>query len=99
MKLSTKSRNFAIFSVALSLLVLMVAAGSVAADELELIKPGTLIVAFNGDMPGTGWQDGRLIGLDGELMHWMADQLGLKVEPALMEWSAEIASITSRRVD
>jgi len=29
----------------------------------------------------------------------MADQLGLKVEPALMEWSAEIASVTSRRVD
>jgi polar amino acid transport system substrate-binding protein len=56
-------------------------------------------VAFNGDMPGTGWQDGRLIGLDGELMHWMADQLGLKVEPALMEWSAEIASLKARRVD
>jgi polar amino acid transport system substrate-binding protein len=77
----------------------MFLAGNAAAAELELIKPGTLIVAFNGDMPGTGWQDGRLIGLDGELMHWMADKMGLKVEPALMEWSAEIASVKARRVD
>lgn len=89
--------------IATAAAVAALAAGAVAApaqaDELELIKPGTLIVAFNGDMPGTGWQDGRLIGLDGELMHWMADQLGLKVEPALMEWAAEIASVKARRVD
>ena len=99
MRLRMKSRRVGILSILLSLLVLMFVAGTVSAAELELVKPGTLIVAFNGDMPGTSWQDGRLIGLDGELMHWMADQLGLKVEPALMEWSAEIASLKARRVD
>jgi polar amino acid transport system substrate-binding protein len=99
MRLRSKSKRFGIFLLAVSLPVLMFAAGNVAANELELVKPGTLIVAFNGDMPGTGWQDGHLIGLDGELMQWMADQLGLKVEPALMEWSAEIASVKARRVD
>ncbi len=99
MRLRTKSGHFAIFSLSVSLLVLMFGVGNVGADGLELVKPGTLIVAFNGDMPGTGWQDGHLVGLDGELMQWVADQLGLKVEPALMEWSAEIASLTSRRVD
>lgn len=69
------------------------------ADDLELVEAGKLIVAFNGDMPGTGFQDGKLIGLDGELMQWTADQLGLKVDPALMEWAAEIASVKARRVD
>ncbi len=69
------------------------------AAELELIEPGKMIVAFNGDMPGTGWQDGKLIGLDGELMQWVVESLGLKVEPALMEWAAEIASVKARRVD
>ncbi len=69
------------------------------AGELELIEPGKMIVAFNGDMPGTGWQDGKLIGLDGELMQWVVESLGLEVEPALMEWAAEIASIKARRVD
>jgi len=74
-------------------------AGSLSAQELELVKPGKLVVAFNGDMPGTGFQDGKLIGLDGEIMQMVADKLGLKVEPALMEWSAEIASVKARRVD
>lgn len=69
------------------------------AGEPELIEAGTLNVAFNGDMPGTGYQDGRLIGLDGELMHWIADELGLKVKPNLMEWAAEIQSVKTRRVD
>ncbi len=101
MRYRFKSKNFSIrlFSIAISLVILMFIGTNVCAGELELIEPGTLIVAFNGDMPGTGWQDGRLIGLDGELMHWVADQLGLKVKPALMEWSAEIASIKARRVD
>ena len=69
------------------------------AGELELVEEGKLTVAFNGDMPGTGWQDGKLIGLDGEIMQWIADELGLEVNPALMEWSAEIASVKSGRVD
>lgn len=96
-----RSRGFRFgwFSMAVSLVVLAFAVASVGAGELELIKPGKLIVAFNGDMPGTGWQDGRLIGLDGEIMNWIADELGLKVEPALMEWSAEIASVKAGRVD
>jgi polar amino acid transport system substrate-binding protein len=69
------------------------------AAELELVEPGNLVVAFNGDMPGTGWQDGKLVGLDGELMQWVADSMGLPVKPALMEWAAEIQSVKTRRVD
>jgi ABC-type amino acid transport substrate-binding protein len=75
--------------------------GPADADELELIEPGRLHVAFNGDMPGTGWDDSanRLIGLDGELMHMIADELGLEVVPNLMEWAAEIQSVKTGRVD
>lgn len=95
-------RNVALSArgMALAAILSCVAVGQAAqADSLELIEDGKLIVAFNGDMPGTGWQDGRLIGLDGELMHMVADNLGLKVEPALMEWAGEIASVKARRVD
>jgi ABC-type amino acid transport substrate-binding protein len=75
--------------------------GPTDADELELIESGKLHVAFNGDMPGTGWDDSanRLIGLDGELMNMIADELGLEVVPNLMEWAAEIQSVTTGRVD
>lgn len=70
-----------------------------SAADLELVKPGVLTVAFNGDMPGTGAKDGRLVGFDGEIMQWVGEQLGLKVEPVIMEWAAEIESVKSRRVD
>jgi polar amino acid transport system substrate-binding protein len=99
MSLRTNSTNFGICAIVLSLFFLVFTVANTDASDLELVKPGTLVVAFNGDMPGTGWQNGRLVGVDGELMHWMADELGLKVEPALMEWSAEIASVKARRVD
>ena len=75
------------------------AATPTQAGELELVEPGKMIVAFNGDMPGTGWENDRLMGLDGELMQLVVEGLGLEVEPALMEWAAEIASVKARRVD
>ena len=69
------------------------------AGDLEVIEAGKLNVAFNGDMPGTSYENGRLIGLDGELMHLIADGLGLEVVPNLMEWAAEIQSVKTGRVD
>jgi ABC-type amino acid transport substrate-binding protein len=98
-KIRSRCFGIQVFSIAVSLLLLILAVPNIGAADLDTIKPGTLVVAFNGDMPGTGWQDGKMIGLDGELMQWIADELGLKVEPALMEWSAEIASLKARRVD
>lgn len=85
-------------AAAASILALMSATGAQAAD-LELVKPGSLVVAYNGDMPGTGAADGKLIGLDGEIMQAVGESLGLKVEPQLMEWAAEIESVKGRRVD
>lgn len=86
-------------AAAMALLLAGGTAERAMAQALEVIEPGKLNVAFNGDMPGTGWQDGRLIGLDGELMQWIADELGLEVKPNLMEWAAEIQSVKTRRVD
>ncbi len=74
-------------------------ANSVNAADLETVEAGKLNVAFNGDMPGTSYEDGRLIGLDGEIMHMIADNLGLEVVPNLMEWAAEIESVKAGRVD
>lgn len=72
---------------------------STAAKAFELVEQGKLTVAFTSDMPGSGWQDGKLIGYDGEIMQKIADKLGLKIQPALMEWSGMIASVESGRVD
>lgn len=82
-----------------SVLFAGVAAAQGTCEGAELVTPGKLTVAYNGDMPGTGTKDGKLIGIDGEIMTKVAEKLGLEVEPALMEWSAEIESVKARRVD
>ena len=72
---------------------------SAPARALDTVEPGTLTIAFSGDMPGTGYQDGKMVGYDGEILQLIAEKLGLKVKPALMEWSGTIASVQSKRVD
>ena len=88
-------------AAALTASVFIVAATgtSADADELELVEPGKLHVALNGDMPGTGLEGGELKGLDGQIMAWVAEQLGLEVVPHMMDWASEIESVKSGRVD
>jgi polar amino acid transport system substrate-binding protein len=69
------------------------------AQSLETVEKGSFTIAFTGDMPGTGYQDGVMVGYDGEILQRVADTLKLKVKPALMEWSGTIASVQSKRVD
>lgn len=70
-----------------------------APQNLGLAEQGALTIAFSGDMPGTGYQDGKMIGYDGEILQRIAEALKIKVRPALMEWSGTIASVQSKRVD
>ncbi len=65
----------------------------------ELVTPGKLTIAYNGDMPGTGTKDNKLVGIDGEIMSRVAQKLGLELSPQLMEWAAEIESVKAKRVD
>ncbi|MEB0058262.1 ABC transporter substrate-binding protein [Variovorax sp. LG9.2] len=65
----------------------------------ETVDKDKLTIAFTGDMPGTGYQDGKMIGYDGEILQRVADALKLQVKPALMEWSGTIASVQTKRVD
>jgi ABC-type amino acid transport substrate-binding protein len=69
------------------------------AQTPETIEKDVLTIGFTGDMPGTGYQDGKMIGYDGEILQRIADDLKLKVHPALMEWSGTIASVQAKRID
>jgi ABC-type amino acid transport substrate-binding protein len=70
-----------------------------AAMAVKTVKPGVLTVAIDNDMPFCKDDNGNLIGVDGEIMTEIGKSLGLKVEPVVMEWAAEIASVQSGRVD
>jgi polar amino acid transport system substrate-binding protein len=93
------ARHTQLSTWAASLLAACLLATGAQAQPLDVIEPGVLAIAFSGDMPGTGYQDGKMIGYDGEILQRVADKLRLKVKPALMEWSGTIASVQSRRVD
>lgn len=71
----------------------------IGAQTSDTIDKGSFTIAFSGDMPGTGYQDGKMVGYDGEVLQHIAESLKLKVKPALMEWSGTIASVQSKRVD
>ena len=75
------------------------ASPAAAASEVKTIKPGVLMVAVDNDMPYCKEENGKIIGIDGEIMTAIADKLGLKIEPVVMEWAAEIQSVQSGRVD
>lgn len=91
---STSVRLLASFAATTGLLSL-----GLSAHALETVDKGAFTIAFSGDMPGTGYQDGRMVGYDGEILQRAAESLKLKVKPALMEWSGTIASVQSKRVD
>jgi polar amino acid transport system substrate-binding protein len=73
--------------------------GLLSSGQAQTVEKEKLTIAFTGDMPGTGYQDGKMIGYDGEILQRVADALKLAVKPALMEWSGTIASVQAKRVD
>ena len=43
-----------------------------SAHALETVDKGAFTIAFSGDMPGTGYQDGKMVGYDGEILQRIA---------------------------
>jgi polar amino acid transport system substrate-binding protein len=64
--------------------------------QLDTIEQGKLKVAVQSYMPYTAMKGGKIEGLDGEIIHAVADKLGLEVQPQLTDitvggvaWSEE----------
>ena len=83
----------------LGLGVTMMQAGTVQAADLELLKPGTLTVTIEPYMPYTAMKDGKLVGLDADIMSAIAEKLGLKMDVSVTDFSGMLASVQSGRAD
>ena len=70
-----------------------------AATSVKTVKTGALTVAIDNDMPFCQEKNGSIVGVDGEVITAIAGSLGLKIEPVVMEWAAEIESVQSGRTD
>jgi polar amino acid transport system substrate-binding protein len=54
---------------------------------------------MNGDMPMTQIKEGNLSGTDGELMVWVAQNVGLEPKPVQMDWAALIEATKQGKLD
>lgn len=78
-------------------LIIAVSAG--AGAEVKTIEPGKLTIGMNGDMPMTQLKDGQLGGTDGELMVFVAKQIGLEPNVVQMDWAALIEATKQGKLD
>jgi polar amino acid transport system substrate-binding protein len=78
---------------------MMVSAAGFAGAEIKTLEAGKLMIGMNGDMPMTQIKDGALSGTDGELMVWVAKQIGLEPNPVQMDWSALIEATKQGKLD
>ena len=95
-------------SAVVAVLVLLVAgcgsddggsAGGGAATGLDTIEEGKLKVAVQSYAPYTTVRGIRIEGLDGDIIHAVADKLGLEVQPQLTDFNGMLGGVQSRRVD
>jgi polar amino acid transport system substrate-binding protein len=77
----------------------MVITAGVANAEVKTLEAGKLTIGMNGDMPMTQLKDGALSGTDGELMVWVAKQIGLEPNPVQMDWAALIEATKQGKLD
>ncbi|MBM3539596.1 MAG: amino acid ABC transporter substrate-binding protein [Alphaproteobacteria bacterium] len=70
-----------------------------ATAEVKTLEAGKLTIGMNGDMPMTQLKDGELSGTDGEIMTWVATQIGLKPNVVQMDWAALIEATKQGKLD
>lgn len=74
-------------------------AAGTAKSELDTISGGALKVAIQPYGPYTSQEGAKITGLDGDILHAIADKLGLRVEVQVTDFSGMLAGVQSRRVD
>jgi polar amino acid transport system substrate-binding protein len=74
-------------------------AASAQAEDFELIKPGTLTVTIQPYMPYTAVKDGKLVGLDSDILSAVAEKLGLKIDYSVTDFAGMLGSVQSQRAD
>lgn len=86
-------------AVFISATAMMMAAGGGAQAEVKTLEAGKLTIGINGDMPMTQLKDGQLGGTDGEVMVFVAKQIGLEPNVVQMDWAALIEATKQGKLD
>jgi polar amino acid transport system substrate-binding protein len=86
-------------AVAASAAALLASAAALAHAEVKTLEAGKLTIGMNGDMPMTQVKDGQLSGSDGEVMVYVAKEIGLEPKPVQMDWAALIEATKQGKLD
>ena len=78
---------------------ILISAATIANAEVKTVEAGKLTIGMNGDMPMTQVKDGQLSGTDGELMVFVAKEIGLEPKVAQMDWAALIEATKQGKID
>lgn len=70
-----------------------------AAPTIKTVEPGTILLGTSGDMPLVAERDGKLVGIDAELISLIADRIGLKPKIDLMDFPAILAGVPAGSLD
>jgi polar amino acid transport system substrate-binding protein len=74
-------------------------AASGDAKGLDTLDAGVIKVAVQPYAPYTSVENGKLTGLDSDILQKAADNLGLKVEPQVTDFNGMLGGVQSHRVD
>jgi ABC-type amino acid transport substrate-binding protein len=66
---------------------------------LGTLTPGVIKVAVQPYAPYTSVQGDKIVGLDGDILAYVADKLGLEIKPQVTDFAGMLAGVQSRRVD
>ncbi|WP_416986211.1 substrate-binding periplasmic protein [Streptomyces sp. T028] len=66
---------------------------------LGTLTPGVLKVAVQPYAPYTSLQGGKIVGLDGDILTYIAKKLGLEIKPQVTDFAGMLAGVQSHRVD
>jgi polar amino acid transport system substrate-binding protein len=68
-------------------------------DGLDTLSTGKLKVAIEPYMPYTAMKDGKMVGLDAEILQAVATKLNLTIEPQVTDFNGMLGGVQSKRVD
>ncbi|MFF3334335.1 substrate-binding periplasmic protein [Streptomyces sp. NPDC002888] len=66
---------------------------------LGTLTPGVIKVAVQPYAPYTSVQGGKIVGLDGDILTYVAEKLGLAIKPQVTDFAGMLAGVQSRRAD
>jgi ABC-type amino acid transport substrate-binding protein len=96
---ATRSRKAGIAALVGFGFGLLAATGAARAGDLETLSPGVLKVAIEPYMPYTALKEGKLVGLDSDILDAIANKLGLKLEVSVTDFPGMLAAVQSQRAD